>query len=58
MSMQFKDAVCEVFQPTLEIQQEIVGRIEAERKIVEGNRELIQIAAREAKIKQVISLRG
>ncbi len=40
----------------LEIQREIVGRIEAERQIVEGNRELIQIY--EAKIKQVIPARG
>ncbi len=39
--------------PPLEIQREIVGRIEAERQIVEGNRELIQIY--EAKIKQVIA---
>ena len=32
--------------------------IESEREIVEGNRELIRIAAREAKIKQVIPLQG
>lgn len=38
--------------PPLEIQREIVGRIEAERQIVEGNRELICLY--EAKIKQVI----
>ena len=52
--MQFKDATCK---PS-EIQQQIVGRIEAERKIVEGNRELIQTAPRDAKIKQVIPLQG
>lgn len=38
--------------PPLEIQREIVARIEAERKIVEGNRELIRLY--EAKVKQVI----
>lgn len=38
--------------PPLEIQREIVGRIEAERQIVEGNRELIRLY--EAKVKKVI----
>ncbi len=33
-------------------QREIIGRIEAERKLIEGNRELIRIC--EAKIRQVI----
>jgi hypothetical protein len=38
--------------PPLEIQREIVGRIEAERQIVDGNRELIRLY--EAKVKKVI----
>jgi type I restriction enzyme M protein len=38
--------------PPLEIQREIVARIESERKIVEGNRELIRIY--EGKVKKVI----
>lgn len=36
----------------LEVQREIVGRIETERQIVEGNRQLICLY--EAKVKQVI----
>ena len=36
----------------LEIQREIVGRIERERAIVEGNRELIRLY--EARVKKVI----
>jgi len=54
-SMRFKDVIYKNPVLTLEIQREIVGRIKTARKIVEGNRELIQIAAREAKIKQVIA---
>jgi type I restriction enzyme M protein len=42
----------EVPLPPLEIQREIVGRIEVERQIVEGNRELIRLY--EAKVKKVI----
>jgi type I restriction enzyme M protein len=38
--------------PPLEIQREIVARIESERKIVEGNRELIRLY--ESKVKKVI----
>ncbi|HPD61176.1 MAG TPA: restriction endonuclease subunit S, partial [Thermodesulfobacteriota bacterium] len=38
--------------PPLEVQHEIVARIEAERKVVDGCKELI--ALYEAKIKQVI----
>jgi type I restriction enzyme M protein len=38
--------------PPIDVQREIVAKIEAERKVVEGCRELIAIY--EAKIKQVI----
>ena len=38
--------------PPLDIQREIVARIERERSLVEGNRELIKIY--EEKIKKVI----
>ena len=38
--------------PPLEIQREIVGRIERERAIVESNRELIRLY--EEKVKKVI----
>jgi hypothetical protein len=37
-----------------EIKYEIVARIESERAIVEGNRELIRFASREEKVKKVI----
>ena len=37
-----------------EIQREIVARIETERAIVHGNRELIRFASREEKVKKVI----
>ncbi len=39
--------------PPLEVQREIVARIESERKIVEGNRELIRLY--EEKVKKVIA---
>ncbi len=39
--------------PSLEVQREIVARIESERKIVEGNRELIRLY--EEKVKKVIA---
>jgi type I restriction enzyme M protein len=38
--------------PPLEVQREIVARIERERSIVEGNRELIRLY--EEKVKKVI----
>jgi hypothetical protein len=41
---------------TLHIQREIIARIETERAIVHGNRELIRIY--EEKVKKVIPLRG
>jgi hypothetical protein len=37
------------------VQPEIVADIESERKIVEGNRELIRLAPREEKVKKVIA---
>jgi len=38
--------------PTLEIQKQIVGKIEEERKLIEANKKLIKIM--EAKIKKII----
>jgi restriction endonuclease S subunit len=43
---------CKIPLPPLEVQREIVARIERERSIVEGNRELIRIY--EEKVKKVI----
>ena len=37
-----------------EIKYKMVARIETERAIVHGNRELIRFAAREEKVKKVI----
>ena len=54
--MQFKDATCEITISSLEVQREIVARIETERAIVHGNRELIRLY--EEKVKKVIPLRG
>ena len=53
--MQFNDTSYKSWEiplPPLEIQREIVARIEKERAIVEGNRELIRIY--EEKVKKVI----
>ena len=41
-----------VLPPPLDIQHEIIARIETERAIVEGNRELIRFAPREEKVKR------
>ena len=41
-----------LYVPPLEIQREIVARIESERRVVEGNRELIRLY--EEKVKKVI----
>ncbi len=54
--MLFKDVDYKIFLPPLEIQREIVRRIEAERQIVEGNRELIRLY--EEKVKKVIEKGG
>lgn len=50
--MQLKDATRESYLLPLEIQREIVARIETERAIVHGRRELIRLY--EEKIKKVI----
>ena len=58
--MQFKTATYEIQKssdtsfPLLKTQREIVARLETERAIVHGNRELIRFASREEKVKKVI----
>jgi type I restriction enzyme M protein len=52
LSIQIKDATPETYVPPLEVQREIVARIETERAIVHGNRELIRLY--EEKVKKVI----
>ena len=51
--MQFKDTAYQTPLPLLEMQREIVFRVEAEREIVEADKRLIEIY--EGKIKQVIA---